>query len=114
MYDEKHVLVGNAKKAVKQYKETKSFPYLYLKDKYSRLRLSNKPKFNDMEKDEDYIIFEMDERGFNDVEIEIEAIVPAEDSHSYYAYVTLTGYRDYESESFYGYITLSSNALKSL
>lgn len=73
-----------------------------------RVRLSGKPKYHHMEKDEDYIIFDPRDKQFD---CSIEFIVPSEDTKSYYAYVKIRINTATTIDYLYGYISLNSNAI---
>ena len=73
-----------------------------------RVRLSKRPKYHQMKRYDDYIVFDPQNKQFD---CSIEFIVPSEDTKSYYAYVEIRIDTATTIEYLYGYISLNSNAI---
>lgn len=73
-----------------------------------RIRLSKKPKYHQMKRNEDYIIFDPQDKQFN---CAIEFIVPSEDTKSYYAYVEICIRTATTIECLHGYVSLNSDSI---
>ena len=87
------------------YDENRYFPEFITTNK---IRLSRKPKFHEMKRDEDYIIFDPSDKTSRGT---IKSIVPSEDSKSYYAYVEIRVYIADTIEYLNGYVSLNSSAI---
>lgn len=72
------------------------------------MRLSKRPKYHQMKKYEDYIIFDPKDKQFD---CSIESIVPSEDTKSYYAYIKIRIHTATTIEYLYGYISLNSDSI---
>ena len=90
---------------INYYDENGCFPDMIIAD---RVRLSKRPKYHQMKRYEDYIIFDPQNKQFD---CSIEFIIPSEDTKSYYAYVKIRINTVTTVEFLYGYISLNSDAI---
>lgn len=91
---------------INYYDENGYFPNVIITN---RVRLSKRPKYHDMKRYEDYIIFDPQDKQFS---CSVESIVPSEDTKSYYAYVKICIYNPTTTTEFLnGYISLNSDGI---
>lgn len=109
--DEKRHSVNKHTQRLMDFYDAKGyFPDFIITD---RIRLSRKPKYYEMKRCEDYIIFDPSDKTSNaTIKSTIKFIVPSEDSKSYYAYIEIYVYDTFKSTKYLsGYVSLNSSAI---